>query len=112
MPLTDRRINKKMNAGEGLQSARSAEADRIESRKEATRVAANIGSAVGAVAGGVIAGYAVHKTLRRHGFTELSNSVLTMAAVTGGTAVGRTLGRNAAVTMGMLSGGYSPAKYR
>ncbi len=107
-----KRINKRMNAGEGIQGARSAEADRLENTIRRTRLGANVASMVGAIGGAVGTAYVTNKVLTKHGVAGYTSAIVSTAAAAGGAAIGKNLGRMAGVTIGMLAGGYNTGKFR
>ena len=112
-----RRINKRMNNGESISSARSKEADRIKSTRSAARYAGTAGRTIGAVAGGLIAGYLSYKgSLKISGLTHIDNpqvrmaisSVIGIGVSKASGQLGADIGRSAV----MKSRGYSSKKYR
>lgn len=128
----ERRINKSMNKGHSVSTARSIEARRIQSTRRAATVAGITGHTVGTI-GGAIGGYfaapAVSKlvsnfvgTLPNYvspavlsGAAKIDGEaalVVSAAVSTGAAKAGGILGRIGGQSITMLAGGYSPSKYR
>lgn len=120
-----KRINKRMLSGESVSGARSSEADRISRRRKVAQNAGTVGSVVGTIAGGVAGGLIglklsgsakVQSALKSVGFNDANIAVLSVTAsgaiATGFGALGKSLGRMGGQSAAMLSGGYSPSKYR
>lgn len=97
-----RRINRRMNSGHSLSSARSYEASRINATRRRARIAGSIGGAAAGVGATMVATY-------------LSTQNPTMASVYAipiVTGAGALVGRYATQSAVMLAGGYSPGKFR
>ena len=104
------RINKRMLKGESISSARSAEASRIGTAREAGRYAGYAGQVIGGL-GGLVASQYVARALSK--YNPILNSseaqmMISAGTIAAGTALGKYAGRSAA----MLAGGYSPKKWR
>jgi len=114
-----RRINKRMLRGDSISAARSAEANKIYGHRRAAITGGQVGSTIGTVGGavgGYFAGKAAVKVLSRK-YPEYFNSPMSELIVSGAVAsgvasVGSTLGRHGGRSIAMLSGGYSPTKFR
>ena len=108
-----RRINKRMNSGMNISAARSKEAGRIHSTRRRAVFAGQAGSMVGGI-GGAIAGYHFsNKILSKYGSGDPTTDMAIRMAASGGVgSIGRLLGRYGGQSLGMLSGGYSPSKFR
>lgn len=108
-----RRINKSMNSGMNISAARSKEANRIYKHRRIGVTAGQVGSVAGGVAGAV-AGYALsNKALQKYGTGDPMTDMMIKSVVASGTfQVGKMLGRYGGQSIGMLSGGYSPKKFR
>ena len=102
-----RRINKRMNNGEKISTARSKEADRAHN----FRRAAVVGGKVGAVAGGVAGAAAGKKVMDKIGSKHIP-SEQTPAVLAGSASIGATLGRYGGQSIVMVVGGYKPSKFR
>lgn len=123
-----KRINRSMNNGSGLMEARSKEARRIYRHRRAGRW---LGTG-GRLAGGAAAGYAAYKnadkiadegakivgriTQNRAMFDltyDALHSPQGKAAISAGSAfLGNKIGMYGGQSIGMLSGGYNPKKFR
>lgn len=79
----ERRINKRMNKGESVQSARHNEVVKKNRKRKAKNVAAVVGSAAVATGGAI----AIHSVLKKHGANPAIASNLTEHAV----AIGKSL---------------------
>lgn len=104
-----KRINKKMLNGGMVSGARTKEAERITSTRNAASTVGKIGSVVGGILGAV-GGLALRKI-------EVSNNQILQNAyeasvITGTAAIGSAIGKYGGRTFTMLSAGYSPRKYR
>lgn len=110
-----RRINRDMNSGLSISGARSMEADRINSTRKTSRVLGQIGSAAGGVAGFVLTKPAIKMINKytNYQYSDLLRDPTVSLAISGGmAAVGSQLGRYGGQSIGMISKGYSPNKYR
>lgn len=122
----EKRINRRMNDGYGIQAARSKEADRINSTRRAARTTGQVGSFVGSI-GGLVGGYYATKAVKHvmanssntkmRIISEALNDPATNMAISsvvsmGSSAVGSRLGRSGGQSIAMISRGYSPSKYR
>lgn len=114
-----RRIEKRINKGASVSEARSYEADRIYSARRRAMAGGQIGSAVGTAAGaigGFIGSKYVSQQLTKSGNAILNDPQVQMmiagSVSLGASQVGATLGRTGGRALGMISGGYSPSKYR
>jgi hypothetical protein len=108
------RINKHMNEGYNLKTARSMEAERINAARKRAGVTRSVGRTAGQIAG-IVAGYkAARAIINKRGLGDnlIANFAITSIAVNGGKAVGSVLGEYGGEAIGMLSAGYSPDKYR
>lgn len=119
-----RRINKRMNKGESISSARSKEASRINSTRSAARYAGTAGRVVGTAAG--VIGGAVLSNLGMKKLSSITKSVDLSAAlqnpniryaVAGSIGLGVSkaagqAGADAGRAAVMKSRGYSAKKYR
>lgn len=113
-----RRINRSMNKGHSISSARSKEAARINSARNRARVAGQAGKTIGQI-GGAIGGYygskfvvAALKT-KVSALNDPSVEIAVRAAIAGGaSSVSTQLGRYGSRSAAMLISGYSPKKYR
>lgn len=110
-----RRINRHMNAGESISSARSIEAERINNRRRSGRILGETGSVAGTI-GGAIGGYFASKkvmSMLNLPFDDPATNMVIQGAISAGSAaLGKQLGRYGGQSIAMLSGGYSPSKYR
>lgn len=108
-----RRINRSMNDGMRISAARSKEANRIYKHRRIGAVAGQVGSVAGGVAGAV-AGYALSKkALQKYGTGDPMTDMMIQSVVASGSfKVGQMLGRYGGQSIGMLSGGYDPKKFR
>ena len=108
-----RRINRSMNKGHSISSARSKEAARIYRVRRTAVAAGKIGSIVGGV-GGAIGGYhAANKILRKYGTGDATTDMMIKGTVSAGSySVARTLGNSGSQYLTMILGGYSPSKFR
>lgn len=111
-----KRINNRMLKGEGIQSARSAEATRIDKYRNAAVVGRQVGRVVGGV-GGAVGGFLLGKKVLPKYLGSIGSDQLTSLAVTGivsaGSAkLGEMLGSRLGSVPVMMVGGYSPSKYR
>ena len=123
-----RRINKNMNKGYNVLAARSIEANRINGRRATAK---NIGSVMGTVLPAVTGylgykhsnkiadaitkgSYAITKNSNFEGAVyDITHSSSGQLAITSGAAfLGRVVGYSGGHAIGMLSGGYSPKKFR
>ena len=120
-----KRINKRMLNGESVSGARSAEADRISRYRKAAGTAGTVGKVIGTVAGvsaGLIVGYKLAGSRWFNDFLYTSNipdmaipavkGLAASAIATGTLSVGASLGSFGGQSITMLTGGYSPSKYR
>lgn len=108
-----RRINRSMNDGMRISAARSKEAERIYKHRRIGAVAGQVGSVAGGVAGAV-AGYALsRKAIKKYGTGDPTTDIMIESIVASGSMqVGKMLGRYGGQSIGMLSGGYDPKKFR
>ena len=113
-----RRINKSMNKGHSISSARSKEASRINSARNRARIAGQAGKTVGQI-GGAIGGYYGSKFIVAALKTKVSAlndptvELAVRAAIAGGaSSVSTQLGRYGGRSAAMVISGYSPKKYR
>lgn len=79
----ERRINKRMNNGESVQSARHNEVVKKNRKRKAKNVVAVVGSAAVATGGAI----AVHSVLKKHGVNPIAANSITKSAV----AIGKSL---------------------
>lgn len=128
----ERRINKKLNQGQGIQSARNYESDRLHRARNKAQSSASLGRIVGGVAGGV-AGYNALKIAdvgsrylaRKTKNTQVQKILLTrikmdpqtqqavqVGSAAVGAALGRGLGAKAGTKASMNIRGYSSKKAR
>ena len=114
-----KRIERRIEKGDSISGARSAESDRIYSTRRRAQVAGQIGSTIGSIGGaigGLVGSKAVNNLLTQYGgdiFQDPSVKLAVSSAVSiGASAVGSSLGRTGGRAVGMISGGYSPSKYR
>lgn len=112
----ERRINSAMNKGSGIQEARSYEANRIASARRRSVIGGQIGSVIGGV-GGAVAGYKVSNYLMDKYGSQIPNDptvqMTIKLAISAGVANATTqIGRYGGRSVGMISGGYSPSKFR
>lgn len=111
-----RRINNRMKKGEGIQSARSVEASRIDNYRNAATVGREVGSVVGGVAGAVggfvLAKKVLPKYLNTIGTDPITSFAITGIVSAGSAKVGQMIGRRLGSVPIMMVGGYSPNKYR
>lgn len=119
-----RRINKRMNKGESISSARSKEASRINSTRSAARYAGTAGRVIGTAAGAI--GGAILSNLGMKKLSSITKSVDLSAvlqnpniryAVAGSIGLGVSkasgqAGADASRAAVMKSRGYSAKKYR
>ena len=113
-----RRINKSMNKGHSISSARSREAARINSARNKARIASQVGNTVGKV-GGAIGGYYASKYVTRALSTKIEAlndpqvaRAVNFAIAAGTSSVATQLARNGSRSAVMLAYGYNPRKYR
>ena len=108
-----KRINRSMNKGLGISGARSKEASRINRHRAISRSARQVGSIIGGV-GGALGGLAVSNAiLKKYGGRDpMTDMAIKGVVATGSYTLGKQLGRYGGQSIGMLSGGYSPNKYR
>ena len=113
-----KRINKSMNKGHSISSARSKEAARINSARNRARVAGQAGKTIGQI-GGAIGGYYGSKFVTKALKTKISAlndptvEFAVQAAIAGGaSSVATQLGRYGSRAAVMTASGYSPKKYR
>lgn len=107
-----RRINKNVD-DVGVSGARSIEARRINRARGVAQAARNVGKVTGAI-GGVIATPAIVRYINNKSkvHLDMSNPMTNIAVTSGVSYVGGLLGKYAGQSIGMLSFGYSPDKYR
>ena len=104
-----------MNSGVSISGARSMEADRINSSRKTARVLGQVGSAAGSIAGFLLTKPAIKmfNKYTKYQYSDLLRDPAISLAVSGGmSVVGAQLGRYGGQSVGMLSRGYSPNKYR
>lgn len=113
-----KRIERRVNQGESVSGARSIEADRIANARKAARVGGQTGKTVGSIAGG-IGGFLAGNLLRNAFATKVPalndpvvGSLAHIAITTGMASVGSQLGSYGGQSVAMITGGYSPSKYR
>ena len=107
------RINRSMNKGDSISSARSKEANRIYKHRRAGVTLGKVGSVAGGVAGAVVGYKASQMVLKKYGTGDAYTDMLIKGAVTAGAyRMSTTLGRVGGQSVGMISGGYSPSKFR
>lgn len=119
-----KRIKKNVEKrGYGVSDARSEEATRIHSARRRAVVGGQVGSVAGGVGGIVAAHFTTPfvmqalKSVAPQPVQSLLNDQMISSyvemTISGGTAaIGATLGRSGGKSIGMLSGGYSPKKFR
>lgn len=105
-----KRINKRMLNGESVSSARSAEASRIGTAREAGRYAGYVGTIVGGLGGSIGSKYISKKLADLNPIfgSDEAKGMISIGTIAAGTQIGRYGGRSIA----MLAGGYSPRKWR
>lgn len=119
-----RRINKRMNKGESISSARSKEASRINTTRANARYAGVAGRVIGTAAG-AIGGYILSNVGMKKLSSITKNADLSMAlsspnvraAIAGSIGLGVSkaagqIGADASRAAVMRTGGYSSKKYR
>lgn len=113
-----KRINRSMNKGHSISSARSKEAARINSARNKARVAGQAGKTIGQI-GGAIGGYYGSKFITKALKTKISAlndptvEFAVQAAIAGGaSSIATQLGRYGSRSAVMLASGYNPNKYR
>lgn len=111
-----KRINRAMNEGDSVSTARSREAERINNTREIARTAGSVGRTVGKVAGAVGGYILADKLLRQYGGSAFNDPNMRMMAsgaiASGAMSVSSQLGGAMGTSVVMLAGGYSPTKYR
>lgn len=108
-----RRINNSMNKGTSISGARSREADRINRHRNISRTVRSIGGTIGGIGGAVGGYYAANAILKKYGTGDPTTDFLIKSTVASGSyKAGQMLGRYGGETIGMISGGYNPNKYR
>lgn len=112
------RIEKRINRGESISGARSREADRINSARRTAQTAGAVGRTVGEV-GGAIAGFMMSKKVTDALATKFDavndpavNLAVRAAISAGASKVGKLIGSEGGRSIGMMSYGYDPQKYR
>ena len=108
-----RRINRSMNKGHSISSARSREASRIYRTRRTAVAAGKVGSIAGGVAGAIGGYHAANRVLRKYGTGDPMTDMMVKGVVASGAySVSRTLGNSGAQYLTMVLGGYSPSKFR
>ena len=108
-----RRINRRMNKGSGILGARSKEADRIYRHRRAGVYTGKAGSIVGGVGGAVIGYKAANAVLKKYGTGDPSvDRTISLAVSLGVSSAASSLGRSGGQSLAMITGGYSPSKFR
>ena len=106
------RINKRMNNGESISGARSGEASRIDHHRQLARTGRTVGALAGSV-GGMVVGMKLVQKLGKTSYSDLVNNPAVSLAIIGATSsIGKQLGQYGGQSAGMLTGGYSPDKFR
>ena len=110
----EKRINKAMNEGSSISPARSKEANRIAKVRRRSVVTGQVGAVIGG-AGGAVAGYKVANYVTdKYGMNlvpELSGAVKGSITI-GSSKIATQIGRYGGQSLGMISGGYNPNKFR
>lgn len=109
-----RRINKNMNKGASIKSARSLEADRINSYRKKAKDVGDTSGRIGKLVGGLLGG-AVGLTIANqidYGLANPTALAMTAAAVGAGVHYGKKAGKSLGEKGTMLAGGYNPRKLR
>ena len=108
-----RRINRSMNKGHSISSARSKEADRIYKHRRMGVYLGRAGSVAGGVGGAVVGYKASQKILRKYGVGDPATDMLIKGTISSGAyKASSMLGRMGGQSLGMILGGYKPSKFR
>lgn len=106
-----RRINRHMNEGDGVATARSREASRINSTRRAAKVGGNIGALTGSMGGYLASKKYTDSLIQKLGLPTDDPTIQLM--VSGAmTAAGGALGRIGGKSVTMIGAGYDPRKFR
>ena len=107
-----RRINRHMNRGGSIASARSKEASRINTTRGIASVAGSVGRIAGGI-GGAVGGYVLSKYLaNKYNVDPYTRWAIQSLVISGSISAGEVLGRKGSQSITMLAGGYSPSKFR
>ena len=106
-----RRINRHMNEGAQISTARSAEASRIRSARANAIFTGHAGAVVGTAAGAIAGAKYTEEIMKRFNL-PIDDPVISYAIRGGMVAIGASLGRLGGRSVSMVAKGYSPNKFR